>query len=129
MADMDRTEQPTAKRLEEARKKGQVPRSPELSAAAVVLITGAGLQMLGAQNSVELTADVRAQHLQPGTGDQDYRGGAELRRARYLALLAGFLEPFGCRLFCAVHVSHASGSQTGQTADQGYRVFHQPRET
>ncbi|HKT72899.1 MAG TPA: flagellar biosynthesis protein FlhB [Steroidobacteraceae bacterium] len=49
MADneLERTEQPTAKRLEEARKKGQVPRSTELSAAAVLLIAGGGLHFLG----------------------------------------------------------------------------------
>lgn len=45
--DADRTEQPTTKRLEEARKKGQVPRSIELTTAAVVLIAGAGLHYLG----------------------------------------------------------------------------------
>lgn len=45
--DMERTEQPTAKRLEEARKNGQVPRSTELSTAAVVLIAGAGLHFMG----------------------------------------------------------------------------------
>src|SRR6267378_439334 len=43
----ERTEQPTAKRLEEARRKGQVPRSSELNAAAVLLIAGGGLQILG----------------------------------------------------------------------------------
>lgn len=43
----ERTEQPTAKRLEEARKRGQVPRSPELSAAAVVLVAGASLELFG----------------------------------------------------------------------------------
>src|SRR5882757_11506057 len=43
----ERTEQPTAKRLEEARKKGQVPRSTELSAAAVILTVGGGLHFLG----------------------------------------------------------------------------------
>ena len=43
----DRTEQPTPKRLEEARKKGQIPRSTELSAAAVILTVGAGLHFLG----------------------------------------------------------------------------------
>jgi flagellar biosynthetic protein FlhB len=46
--DSERTERPTQKRLDEARKKGQVPRSPELSTAAVVLIAGAGLHFLGA---------------------------------------------------------------------------------
>jgi len=45
--DMERTERPTPKRLEEARKKGQVPRSSELSTAAVVLIAGAGLHFMG----------------------------------------------------------------------------------
>ena len=44
---MERTERPTSKRLEEARKNGQVPRSPELTTAAVVLIAGAGLHFLG----------------------------------------------------------------------------------
>jgi flagellar biosynthetic protein FlhB len=49
MADdeQERTEQPTPKRLEEARKKGQVPRSTELSAAAVILTVGGGLHFLG----------------------------------------------------------------------------------
>jgi flagellar biosynthetic protein FlhB len=45
--DAERTEQPTSKRLEEARKKGQVPRSIDLSAAAVILVVGAGLHYLG----------------------------------------------------------------------------------
>jgi flagellar biosynthetic protein FlhB len=45
--DAEKTEQPTQKRLEEARKKGQIPRSQELSAAAVVLIAGAGLHFMG----------------------------------------------------------------------------------
>ena len=49
MADIaqERTEQPTTKRLEEARKRGQVPRSPELTAAAVVLVAGGGLELFG----------------------------------------------------------------------------------
>ncbi len=49
MADneQERTEQPTQKRLDEARRKGQVPRSTELSAAAVILTVGGGLHFLG----------------------------------------------------------------------------------
>jgi flagellar biosynthetic protein FlhB len=43
----DRTESPTQKRLDEARKKGQVPRSRDLNAAAVVLTGGLGLYGLG----------------------------------------------------------------------------------
>lgn len=45
--EQERTEQPTQKRLDEARKKGQVPRSTELSAAAVILTVGGGLHFLG----------------------------------------------------------------------------------
>jgi flagellar biosynthesis protein FlhB len=56
----DRTEQPTPRRLEEARKKGQVPRSPELSAAAVVLMAGAGLHFLGRHMGGQLTGIMRA---------------------------------------------------------------------
>jgi flagellar biosynthesis protein FlhB len=43
----DRTESPTQKRLDDARAKGQVPRSRDLSAAAVVLAGGLGLRGLG----------------------------------------------------------------------------------
>jgi flagellar biosynthetic protein FlhB len=43
----ERTEQATPKRLEEARRKGQIPRSRDLSAAAVTLAGGLALYMLG----------------------------------------------------------------------------------
>ncbi len=58
--DLERTEQPTAKRLEEARKNGQVPRSPELTTAAVVLIAGAGLHLLGRSLGSNLFEMMRA---------------------------------------------------------------------
>ena len=51
MADVDdreqRTEGATPKRLEEARRKGQVPRSRDLNSAAVLLAGGLGLYALG----------------------------------------------------------------------------------
>jgi flagellar biosynthesis protein FlhB len=43
----ERTESATPKRLEEARKRGQVPRSPELGAAAVTLTAGAAMYFTG----------------------------------------------------------------------------------
>ncbi|HKU16703.1 MAG TPA: flagellar biosynthesis protein FlhB [Steroidobacteraceae bacterium] len=43
----ERTEQATPKRLEEARRKGQIPRSRDLSTAAVTLVGGGALYMLG----------------------------------------------------------------------------------
>jgi flagellar biosynthetic protein FlhB len=46
--DSERTESPTQKRIEDARRRGQVPRSRDLSAAAVTLAGGVGLYSLGA---------------------------------------------------------------------------------
>lgn len=43
----ERTEQPTQRRKEESRKKGQVPRSKELNTLLTLLIAGAALLMLG----------------------------------------------------------------------------------
>jgi flagellar biosynthetic protein FlhB len=45
--DAEKTESPTQKRLDDARKKGQVPRSRDLTAAAVTLAGGLGLYGLG----------------------------------------------------------------------------------
>ena len=44
----DQTEQPTQTRLDEARSSGQVPRSRDLTTAAVVLIAGIGIRVAGA---------------------------------------------------------------------------------
>jgi flagellar biosynthetic protein FlhB len=52
--DQERTEQPTGKRLEEARKQGQVPRSSELNAAAVMLLAGGGLYFQGGHLGTQL---------------------------------------------------------------------------
>jgi flagellar biosynthetic protein FlhB len=52
--DQERTEKPTAKRLEEARQEGRVPRSVELNAAAVLLVAAGGLHFLGASISAAL---------------------------------------------------------------------------
>src|ERR1700755_2608479 len=53
-SDQERTEQPTSKRLEEARKEGNVPRSTDLNAAAVMLLAGAGLYMMGGRLGTQL---------------------------------------------------------------------------
>jgi flagellar biosynthesis protein FlhB len=45
-ADAEKTEQPTAKRLQEARERGQVARSKELGSAAVMIV-GSGALLLG----------------------------------------------------------------------------------
>ena len=62
MADVeehDRTESPTPKRLEEARKRGQVPRSRDLGAASVTLAGGVGLYSLSSLMGGGLMAMMR----------------------------------------------------------------------
>lgn len=47
-SDLERTEPASPRRLEQARERGQVPRSPELSTFAVLVAAGGGLLMMGA---------------------------------------------------------------------------------
>jgi flagellar biosynthesis protein FlhB len=56
----EKTEQPTSKRLEQAREQGQVPRSIELSAAAVMLLAGGGLHFMGGRLGTQLHDLMRA---------------------------------------------------------------------
>jgi len=56
----DRTEQATPKRIEEAREKGQIPRSRDLNAAAVMLIAGIGLLTMGRSLGGQLAEMLRA---------------------------------------------------------------------
>jgi len=55
----EKTEQPTPKRLEEARKKGQVPRSKELNTMAVTLVGALALIALGGHISESLAEIIR----------------------------------------------------------------------
>jgi len=55
----ERTEQATPKRLEEARKKGQIPRSRDLSTAAVTLVGGSALYLLGGQITGQMAEMMR----------------------------------------------------------------------
>jgi flagellar biosynthesis protein FlhB len=50
----ERTESPTQKRLDDARKKGNIPRSRDFNTAAVVLAGGAALQALGGNMGAQL---------------------------------------------------------------------------
>nr|MBW4053357.1 flagellar type III secretion system protein FlhB [Pseudomonadota bacterium] len=58
--DQERTERPTARRLEKAREEGQVPRSPELSAAAVLLVAAGSLRLLGGSIGARLLGIMRS---------------------------------------------------------------------
>ena len=56
----ERSEQPTARRKQESRKKGQVPRSRELNTMLSLLFGALGLLMLGGSMSAELASLVEA---------------------------------------------------------------------
>jgi flagellar biosynthesis protein FlhB len=56
----DRTEQPTQKRLDDARNEGRIPRSRDLTAAAVMITAGIGLKMAGASVGTQLGQMMKA---------------------------------------------------------------------
>lgn len=58
-SDLERTEEPSQRRLEQAREEGQVARSRELSTFAVLLAGGAGLWLMGGTLSAQLTGLLR----------------------------------------------------------------------
>jgi flagellar biosynthesis protein FlhB len=93
--DQERTERPTAKRLEKARQEGRVPRSTELTAAAVLLVAGASLHFLGPSLGATLFEIMRsglsvsaAQALDPGLA-LDAVGAEFLRAAVICAPILG----------------------------------------
>ncbi|MGH8207097.1 MAG: flagellar biosynthesis protein FlhB [Steroidobacteraceae bacterium] len=57
--DRERTESPSQKRIDDARSRGQVPRSRDLGAAVVVLTGGLGLYGLGGPAGTQLLAMMR----------------------------------------------------------------------
>jgi flagellar biosynthesis protein FlhB len=56
----DRTEQPTQKRLDDARREGRIPRSRDMTAAAVMITTGIGLKTVGESVGTQLGQMMRA---------------------------------------------------------------------
>jgi flagellar biosynthetic protein FlhB len=59
-SDLEKTESPSPRRLEQAREEGQAPHSRELSSFAVMLSSGLGLGLLGQELTRGLRADLRA---------------------------------------------------------------------
>jgi flagellar biosynthetic protein FlhB len=95
--DSERTESPTQKRIEDARRRGQVPRSRDLSAAAVTLAGGIGLYSLGQAVGGGLLAMMRSglEFAGPNTLESGYMlvalGGAAMQAALAIAPLLGLL--------------------------------------
>jgi flagellar biosynthetic protein FlhB len=72
--DRERTESPSQKRLDEARKAGRVPRSRDLNTAVVVLTGAVALRLLGGSVGARLASIMRdglaVDHAQIGDGSQ-----------------------------------------------------------
>ncbi|MDQ1362787.1 MAG: flagellar biosynthesis protein FlhB [Pseudomonadota bacterium] len=64
----ERTEQPTPKRQEDARKKGQIARSRELNTMAVMLVSAMAMVMLGKEMIADL-GELMKRHMQPSRAD------------------------------------------------------------
>jgi flagellar biosynthetic protein FlhB len=87
--EQDKTEQPTPKRLDEARKKGDIPRSRDLSSAAVMMMGGIGFSLLGAQIGTDMSEMVRSSlSLSPDAINGDGVMTAALSTAMLKAALA-----------------------------------------
>ncbi|MCW8956657.1 MAG: flagellar biosynthesis protein FlhB [Gammaproteobacteria bacterium] len=98
----ERTEEPTSKRLEDARKKGQIPRSRELNTMVIMALAAVGLMMLG-QTMLNDLSELMKSGFQPSRGDI-YDGRAVLRFF-YRAIIDGIwllLPFFGLMLVAAL---------------------------
>lgn len=84
----ERTEQPTARRLQEARRKGQVPRSRELNTMLSLLLAGGALWLLGGP-LVSGLADVTRAGLSP---DRALIFDREQLPAQLMHLIMGALQ-------------------------------------
>src|SRR4030066_1697637 len=59
-SDLEKTEQPSQRRIDQAREKGQVARSRELSTFAVLLAGGGTLWFMGASFTEQMVQSLRA---------------------------------------------------------------------
>jgi len=108
-AAQERTERATPRRLEEARRKGQLPRSPELTTAAVVLIAAGGLHLFGVQLVTQLHALMRSSFALTRAEVLDDSGIVPLLAARLLQALAACAPILALTLLAALLAPLALG--------------------
>ena len=89
----EKTEQPTAKRLDDAKKKGQVPRSKELNTMLIMAVAALSFIMIG-QTMVNDLSDVLKTNFQ--ISREDIFDSRAILRFFYAAIIDGFflLMPF-----------------------------------
>lgn len=101
----ERTEAPTPKRQREAREQGQIARSRELGTTLVLIISAAGLLLLGPATAVALLEELRTGlsltremifdplWMTRGLGEMAWRGFLAILPLIGLLMLAAFLAP------------------------------------
>ena len=89
----ERSEQPTNKRLDDARKKGQIARSREFNTMIIMALAAVAMIMMG-QTMMNDLSEIVKQHLQPSR--QDIFDVSSIVRFLYDAIFAGvwLLTPF-----------------------------------
>ena len=103
------TEQPTGKRLEEARKKGQVPRSIDLSTATLLLVTGGALRMFGGGIGAALCSVMRSAFTLSYDQALDPRLALPAAAAEILHALLACAPVFGLTMVAALAAPLALG--------------------
>lgn len=122
--DRERTESPTQKRLDDARAKGQVPRSRDLNAAAVVLTGGTGLVTLGSAIGGHLVGIMREGLTL--TKPEAFDTGRMMMRFGHTALQAGMaIAPLlGLLVLAAITAPLAIGGWTFSAGALGPNFSH-----
>lgn len=115
-SDLEKSEEPTPKKREEALREGQVPRSQELNTAVLLLGSAVVLGSLGAPLAGTLAAGMSAGLASAGTHALDAGGAVALVREtgwRTLAALSAFLLAMG-GIALAVSAGQARGVVTAR---------------
>jgi len=112
----DRTERASPKRLEDARKKGQVPRSRELNAAAVTLAGGAALYMMGGALAGRMHALMGSTLSIPRDAAMDESAMVPALEGAFLDALLACAPILGVIVAAAVLAPLAMGSLTFSTS-------------
>jgi flagellar biosynthetic protein FlhB len=105
----ERTERPTPKRIEKARREGHVPRSPELTAAAVLLVAAGALRFLGPPLGTALCAVMRSSLALPAGERLDPQLALSSLRAELLRAGVACSPVLGLTLMAALAAPLALG--------------------
>lgn len=113
-SDLERTEAPTQKRLDEARAEGRVARSPELATAAALLTAAAVVKLAAPAAGARLVTDLGAQlgNLGQAAGAEGELAQLLVHATRELLLVVGLLAAGSAIAALAVAAAQGQGVLT-----------------